>query len=189
MKNKKYIPFTQQPYCCVSACLQMVMYRHDIPLVEQEDLAYELGLIVPKEDAILFQKVRTSEKRPISGWGTQIQNPKYEINKVLSKLGIRLRVNAMTDIDSIEQLRQILSEVIEYDKDALLCFDYGTLWQLEYSNGGHVCVFDKLEGDTVWLVDPERNVPKSRKVDIHQLYKAIISHGRENMTGVWIVQK
>lgn len=86
--NSRYIPLTQQPYCCVPACFQMIMYRHGIPLVPQEELAYELGLIVPEKDTYLFGKVRSGEK-PSSGWGTQIQKDEYDPNKVFKSLVFR----------------------------------------------------------------------------------------------------
>ncbi len=48
-KDSRYIPFSQQPYCCVPTSIQMVMYRHNIPLVPAEELGYHLGLTVPKD--------------------------------------------------------------------------------------------------------------------------------------------
>lgn len=184
-KTKKYIPFTQQRYCCVPTCLAMVMYRRGIPLIPIEDLGYALGLTVPEEDLWLFDKARTGE-RPSAGWGTRIQEPEFEINKVLKSIDIPLSVEVDTDIKSLEDLRQKLQAVQDADGDALLCFDYGKLWNEDIS-GGHVCVFHGLDGDDVWMIDPERNVPKNRKVSLAKLYEAIDFHGPENSCGVWRV--
>lgn len=60
--KSRYIPFTQQEYCCVPACIQMVMYKNSIPLVSQEDIGNALGLTVPEEDAYLFKSPQTGEK-------------------------------------------------------------------------------------------------------------------------------
>src|SRR5690348_16786908 len=90
--TSRYIPFTQQPYCCVGACLQMVMYRRGIPLLPQEDISYAFGLTVPAADAHLFKKVYTGPK-PASGWGTRIEHPDFEINKALQALKIPLKVD------------------------------------------------------------------------------------------------
>jgi len=187
--TKKYIPLTQQRYCCVPTCLQMVMYRRGIPLQPAEDIAYALGLTVPEEDARLFSKVRTGE-RPPAGWGTQIYKPEFEINKVLKEINIPLRVGVDTDIKSVEELRTKLQAVQDADGDALLCFDYGKLWDEDFT-GGHVCVFDGLDddGESVWMVDPERNVPKHRKASLQKLFEAIDFHGPANSCGIWPITK
>lgn len=185
--DSRYTPFVQQKYCCVAACLQMVMYRHGVPLIAQEDLAYELGLTVPEENVHLYARVRTGEK-PKAGWGTQIQAPKYEVNKALRKLNIPLRVAIKTDIKSEYELRDILDSIQKSDGDALVCFDYGVLWNLD-KRGGHVCVFDWLENKDIWLVDPEYNVPKYRKTNLSQMYKAINFHGTKNICGIWVITK
>lgn len=188
MQHGRYIPFTQQRYCCVPACLQMVMYRHGIPLLPQEDMAYALGLTVPKEDAHLFNQVRTG-KRPSAGWGTRIYEPEFEINKVLKEIRIPLCVDVDTNIRTLDELRVKLQAVQDADGDALICFDYGTLWD-EDIRSGHVCVFDRLEGDAVWIVDPTATAgPKHRKADLHKLLKAIDFHGSHNSCGVWTVDK
>lgn len=185
--NAKYIPLTQQKYCCVPTCISMIMYRRNIPLIPIESLGYALGLTVPEEDAHLFDKVRTGQ-RPTAGWGTRIYEPEFEINKVLRSLEIPLRVTVDTSIGSVDELRQKLQAAQDTDGDALLCFDYGVLWNLDIK-GGHVCVFHGLDGDNMWMIDPERSVPKNRKVSLVQLYKAIDFHGPANSCGVWKVEK
>lgn len=186
MSTSRYIPFVQQPYCCVAACLQMVMYRHDIPLISQEALAYDMGLTVPEEDAGLFAKVRTGEK-PASGWGTQIQKPEYDINVVLAKHNIPLSVEIDTSVLTEELLQAKLQAIQDKDGDALLCFDYRVLWGGEPGQG-HVCVFDRIDGNDIWIVDPERNVPKNRKTSISHLAKAMNFHGPENTCGIWEIK-
>lgn len=183
---QKYVPLTQQKYCCVPACLSMVMYRHNIPLISIEDLGYALGLTVPEEDSWLFSGARNGE-RPPAGWGTRINEPEFEINKVLRKLNIPLEVLIDKSIASIEDLRSHLHAVQDVNSDALLCFDYGTLWDLDVKNG-HVCVFDRIDGDDVWLIDPERNVPKHRKTSLVKLFAAMDFHGAENTCGIWSIQ-
>jgi Peptidase_C39 like family len=189
--KSRYIPFTQQPYCCVPACLQMVMYRRGIPLLPQEDIANELGLVVPKEDLHLFEKARTGE-RPPSGWGTQIGEQKYEINKALSRLEVPLKAALIkTDvIQSAQNLQNEIANALQAGKDVLVCFSYGKLWNTD-SMGGHVCVIDRIENDTVWLVDPGQNVPKHRQVNIDSLYEAIKYHADENKAqapGLWVIE-
>ena len=80
----KYKKITQKPYCCCGACLEMILNRHKITNKGQEDIAYELGLVVPEKDENLFKKARIEEK-PIAGYGTQIQKEEYSINNTPPK--------------------------------------------------------------------------------------------------------
>lgn len=177
----------QQPYCCVPTCFQIVMYRRGIPLLPQDVLAYQMGLTVPKKDSYLFSKVRTGSK-PSSGWGTQIQKREFNPNTVFPKLGIPLSIEQsfIKGFKDPEDLRSLLIDIQNKDGDALLCFDYGKLWGLP-RRGGHVCVFDRIEGDNVYIVDPERSVPKYRQANLEKLYAAMNFHGDDNSTGVWRV--
>lgn len=183
---KNYVAFTQQPYLCVAACLQMILYRRGIALPEQETIANELGLIVPAEDMYLFAHARTGN-RPSSGWGTQIQDERYSMQNLFDKNGWALTFKRYSDITSAEVVRKKLLEVqASDDMDAMICFDYGVLRGTETS-GGHVCVFDRIEGETVHMIDPERNVPKRRIATLRQLYTAMDSHGAQNAAGIWIM--
>lgn len=181
---RKYLPITQQPYCCVTACLQMVMYRRGINLIEQEDIAYELGLTVPKNDVHLFKKARTGQK-PSSGWGTQIQKEEFSVPKFFKNHNILLNFSIKNDFADASELRNYLNSHLGDDVDVMLCFDYGVLWETDH-RGGHVCIMESIDGDEIVLVDPERNVPKRRIVKIDKLYKAIDFHGPHNSTGVWL---
>lgn len=187
--KSRYIPFTQQRYLCVPTCLQMIMYRHGIPLQSAEDIGYALGLTVPEDDLRLFSegKARTGE-RPSAGWGTQIYKPEFEINKVLRSLDIPLHVDVDTDVTSPQNLRGKLQKVQDADGDALVCFDWGKLWDRD-ERAGHLSVFDRLDGEDIWIVDPERNSPKHRKVSLQKLYEAIRFHGPKNSAGVWVITK
>lgn len=188
MKHR-YIPFVQQPYCCVPACFQAIMYKHGLPLLPQEELANELGLVVPEADTHMFNNVRSGQK-PSSGWGTQVQKEEYSPNRVFRKLGIQLkfRIVSNKDLGGPAGLKNLLHEIEISDQDALLCFDYGNLWNTQ-SNGGHVCVFDRIKGNQVYIIDPERNVPKYRATTIDKLFDAMDSHGEYNAAGVWIIEK
>jgi hypothetical protein len=163
----------------------MVMERRGIAGISQDELGYALGLTVPEDEAGDYTKVRTGDK-PSSGWGTQIQNPDFEINKSLSNLSIPLMVEVDTDIKSSEDLRGKLQAVQDTDGDALICFDWGKLWD-EDVVAGHVCVFDQIEGDEVQMVDPQPHVPKLRTTTVQKLFESMEFHGPANMAGIWNV--
>ena len=92
-KDSRYVPLTQQNWCCVPTCIQMIMLKHEVPLLAAEFLGYHLGLIVPEQELKYFWNARTG-KRPSSGWGTQIGNQKYEPNLVFEKLNIPLKMSS-----------------------------------------------------------------------------------------------
>src|SRR6187401_2529326 len=90
-QDTRYVPFTQQSYCCVPTSIQMIMYRNGIPLIPLEELGYRLGLTVPPEDADLFYKPRVSDSPPsTAGYGTQIAKEDFAPNKVFEELDIPL---------------------------------------------------------------------------------------------------
>lgn len=94
---------------------------------------------------------------------------------------------ASKDFKSPDDLGELLKDVQSKDGDALLCFDYGKLWGLDYS-GEHVCVFNSIDDKEVAIIDPEKNVPKLRTTTLENLYKAMEFHGDHNSTGVWLLK-
>ena len=51
-----------------------------------------------------------------------------------------------------------------------------------------MCVFDRIEGDTVWMIDPEQNVPKFRAVPVEKLYRALKKHGADAFNGLILLE-
>lgn len=187
----RYIPLTQQEYCCVPTCMQMVMYKHGIPLVPAEELGYHLGLVVPPEKARLFIKVRTSETPPASGYGTQIYLPEYEPNKAFKKLGIPLSfsMKPITEIKTAEQLLEELETAESKDKDVLLCFNHGALIDDPSRDWGHLCVFDRMVDGQIRIIDPSPNQPKWRLVSAEKMLEAMKIHGkRKTAAGLWYLE-
>lgn len=183
--KSRYIAFTQQPYCCAPTSLQMVMYRRNIPLIDQEDIGYELGLIVPEEDKHFFGRVRTGE-RPPAGWGTQIYRPQFNINKALKRLNVpfQVRIHSIDKFETAEKLKKFLQDAQKANGDVLLCYENSIIWDRE-NKSGHVVVFDYIEGDDVWVVDPNAKDPKRHKIPIQILYKAMLEHGVKRSAGCW----
>jgi hypothetical protein len=182
---KRYIPFTQQRYCCVGASLQSVIERRGYKLIAQEELAAKLGLIVPEEDSYLLPHARTGQ-RPSAGYGTQINEPQYNPNTVFTELGYPLSFEIILP-NTADGLSEMLHRVQDSDDDALLCFDYGELWDTG-NQGGHVCVFASISGGAVTMIDPVANVPKFREASVGRLFKAMDVHGERNSAGIWLIK-
>ncbi len=182
----RYVPLTQQRWCCVPTCIQIVMLRHKIPLLSAELIGSKLGLIVPGEDKKYFWNARTGEKPP-AGYGTQAGKPLFSPNRALKSLGIPLNmtwtlIGKLEDYDSfIEYLSKI-----DYTKDYLVCYDWGTLFDQEYE-GGHVCVLDTidLQNESITIIDPDYNAPKWREVSTRKMHAAMLKHGKSKSGGFW----
>ncbi|MBL8159253.1 hypothetical protein JNJ66_02245 [Candidatus Saccharibacteria bacterium] len=186
--DSRYIPFTQQSYCCVPTSIQMIMYRNGIPLIPAEELGHHLGLTVPPEEKELFYDVRTLDTPPsTAGYGTQIFRQEYEPNKIFAKLGIPLTFSLKLAAEFTDEasLLKELQEIEAADEDALLCFNHGVMRGEYQPNSGHVTVFDRVIDGKVRLVDASWKQPKWRLVEPSLLLDAIKQHGNKNSGGVW----
>lgn len=190
-KDSRYIPLTQQRWCCVPTCIQMVMLRHGIPLIPAELIAHYLGLIVPEEELKYFWEGRTGEK-PHAGWGTQINKEEFSPNQAFKVLNIPLQMqfNLIDNFSDTEVFKEYLGIIEKEDKNVLVCYDWGTLFDVDY-RGGHVCVIDRvyLDKGNMRIIDPEYKAPKWRVVGIDKMFKAMIQHGAANSGGFWKLEK
>lgn len=189
----RYVPLTQQIYCCVPACLQMIMLKHQIPLVAAEILGHHLGLVVSPHAQDLFYNVATSEHPPAAGYGTRLHLEAYDPNVALASLGIALHITFHSiHTEAQEQsLRTCFEQAEHHDRDVLLCFDAGTL-SGHACHYGHVCVFDRLLAGSptrVQMIDPEPHQPKWRSVLLHDLVRAMMAHRTVNLGGFWEVER
>lgn len=186
--DSRYVPFTQQDYCCVPTSIQMIMYRNNIPLIPAEELGYHLGLTIPPDVVGLFYQPRISDMPPsTAGYGTQIYNPEYEPNKIFKKLGLPLSFDKKlaNEIQDEQALLSELQKVENSDADALLCFNHGVMRGKYESNSGHVVVFDRIIDGKVRIVDASWKHPKWRLIEPSLLLDAIKQHGNENSGGIW----
>ena len=188
-KDSRYVPLTQQKWCCVPTCIQMIMLRHKITLIPAELLGYEMGLIVPKEDEKLFCKVRTG-KMPPAGYGTQEANPKFDPNIAFKRLKIPLKFSR-NFINNFSDYRSFLKYLKNFDnsKDVMACFDWGTLFDKSH-HGGHVCLIDKIdmEKKKVRLIDPSPKYSKWTIVSMKKLFKAMKFHEAKKSGGFWEIE-
>jgi hypothetical protein len=185
--DSRYIPMTQQRWCCVPACFWMIMYRHGIPLVPQEELGYHLGLILPKDALANYWNARTGMKPP-SGYGTRIFMPRYNPNKVFVKLDIPLKMiyHPINKFKDLHEFKMYLASIEPGGKDVIACFNYGVLHDGNYE-GGHVMVIDRvsLADDEIRTIDPLYEMPKWQIHKISKLKEAMEAHGPNTMAGFW----
>ena len=175
----------QKPYCCVPTCITMVLDRRKISHGSQDEIGYELGLTVPKEKAHLYTKVRTV-KKPIAGWGTQVNKKQYSINSFFKKNKIGLKETYFF-VKDISGVREFIISNIKSNKDIIVCFNNKKL----HGRGdwGHVSLIQGIEKNIVSLVDPGKDVPKIRKVKLDRLIEAMEHHGKERSGGFWLISE
>lgn len=178
----KYQKVTQKPFCCVGACLEMVLQRRGIEDYEQEQIAGELGLIVPEEykDELPTAKVG---KMPVAGYGTQIQEEQYSINHFFRKYRLNLR-ETYRYITDITKAKKFLAD--KADQDVLIIFHCATLYDNPKADWGHMVLLDHIQGDQVVIQEngKKRNI---ETVELAKLLHAIEVHGRENGAGFYVI--
>lgn len=188
--DSRYVPFTQQKECCVPACFQMIMYKHGIPLLPQELIGYELGLVVPDQYADRFWNPRTGKPHS-SGYGTNVGEGKDKVdpNIAFKKLGIPLQVKFkyIDEFDNFNEFKSYIEDFVEKDKDVIACFDWGTFSGNKDHKWGHVCLIDWVENDRIRLIDPGYNEPKWEMVSAKLFFGSMKAHTRENAAGFWEV--
>lgn len=190
--DSRYIPFTQQPSCCVPTCIQMVMYRNGIPLRPAEEIGYHLGLVVPPDRSSLFCNVRTVAETPPAGYGIQMHIPEYEPNAAFARMDIPLSfsVEPITGFSSATKVLKRLREHERDDLDVLVAFNLGALLDDPSLNEAHhACVFDRILDGRVRLIDPSFHAPKWRIFEAEQLFAAMQKHVSSDWGGIWLLKK
>ncbi len=179
----KYHKITQETYCCVGACMEMILNRRKINNKGQIDIACDLGLIVPEKYKDIYPKAIIGEK-PKSGYGTQIQKEEYSINNFFRKNNINL-VEEFHFIDNVQYAKQFLLE--NKENDILICCHCATLYDSPHANWGHMVLFDSINDDEVTILDPsdKRNY---ETININKLIKAITIHGINNGAGFYLIK-
>jgi hypothetical protein len=183
--DSRYVPFVQQPYCCGPACLQMVLYKNNLPLVSQEQIGAELGLVIPPEAKDAFFNADVRDKPVVgSGYGTRIQDSEFGLDKLIEKQNwpFNFSVELASAFPDETSFIARLKELVAADTDVLVCFqnDHGT---------GHICVLDIVGSDTVRVMDPAQSYPKWRSMSYADIYGRVKAHGDDNYGGIWILVK
>jgi len=191
-QDSRYVPFTQQPSCCVPTCIQMVMYRHGIPLRPAEEIGYHLGLVVAPDRARLFSGVRTSTEKPSAGYGIQMHLPEYAPNAAFARLGIPLHfsIEPVSGLSSADELLERLREHEKANHDVIVAFNLEALLDDPALDGvHHACMFDRIVDGRVRLIDPSFHAPKWRIFDAKELFTAMKKHISPEWGGIWLLTK
>ena len=181
----RYHPITEKSYCCVPAVLQMIQERRGMGSMTQDEIGWELGLIVPPCSKAQFTKVRTGPE-PKAGYGTQTAKPEYCIENYSHRHRLLLSMTK-TLPPSLEEMISIIEEALEQDDDIIVCYRSRHLFgdgDLEHAS--LIESFNKA-GDRVTVVDPAIDAPRIRSTTPVRLFDTILNHGTSASSGLWIV--
>ena len=180
----KYTHISQKPYCCVPACVQMILRRRKMPIFGQTDIAYDLGVVLPPKDRYLLPKSHRGLK-PKSGWGTRIDLKKYSLTAFFKRHGFPLHEKYFSAkrFLSTKQFKKFLLENIGKGNDLLVCFNSPLLYHREGS-WGHASLIEEVEEESVTLRDPKPQYKLARRVLLNDLLAALKNHYHG---GIWVV--
>lgn len=183
----RYDPITEKPYCCVPAVLQMIQARRGLRSMSQDEIGWELGLIVPPEKKSEFTKVRTGSK-PRAGYGTQTSKPEFSIERYFDHKHLPLSITRVPP-SSLNELISTIEAAFAQDNDIVLCFNS----QLLFGDGDveHVSLIEEFNKNSgrVTVVDPEIGSPKRRITMISEVFKTIQNHNVSEIGGLWIISE
>jgi hypothetical protein len=163
----------------------MIEVRRGVTVLSQDDIGYELGLIVPPEVASQFEKVSTGAE-PRTGYGTQTSKNKFSIELFFRRHHPEFNFKHTTP-STLAEHRQILEQCKSPSVDLIICYNSQKL----FGDGDpeHTSLIESydLSNDRIAIVDPAIGVPKLRKTSAKKLFDVIRSHELSNIAGFWIV--
>ena len=99
----------------------MIQARRGLPSMAQDEIGWELGLIVPPEMKSTFKKVRTGLK-PRAGYGTQTSRPEFSIERYFRRNQLPLSFTSVSPVSG-KQMISTLDSAFGQDGDIVLCFN------------------------------------------------------------------
>lgn len=178
----KYKIIKQKPYCCVGACMEMILNRRNISNKGQVSIACDLGLIVPLSYKDIYPHALIGDK-PNAGYGTQIQKEKYSLNNFFKNNNLDLTMEYFF-LTSSKDIKKFLIDNNLHD--ILICLYGEILYDEKEANWGHMVLFEGMENDLVFLADTYKN--RQIRMSIVKLAKAIKVHGKNNGGGFYLIK-
>lgn len=180
----RYKHISQKPYCCVPASISMILRRRGIKPPPQEEIAYELGVILPSDQKHLLPK-SYSGKKPKAGFGTRINLKKYSLTSFFKKHNYPLKERYIPaeKLKTEKIFLDFLQKNIKERNDQLVCFNQGYL-KGNKESWGHCAVVASVGESTITMCDPDPKQKRLRRVPKSKLYRAIKNHYKG---GIWVI--
>ena len=181
----RYDPITEKPYCCVPAVLQMILTRRGLPCTTQDDIGWDLGLIVPPEAVPEFTAVRTGPM-PRAGYGTRTSKPEFSIENYFDRRRLPLSITSVSPA-SLDALTSTIAAAFVQGDDIVICFNSRTL----FGDGDieHVALIESVAIDSghVTVIDPAIGASERRNTTIAAIFETIRHHDASEIGGMWII--
>jgi hypothetical protein len=158
-KKFKYRPIMQLPHCCVSATLQMILYRRGLDILTQEEIGANLGLRMPMRMRELFsdERIEWLPDDSKENFGTQIRKKGCGINYFFKRKGIPLRISKLRKMKSVDNIENFLQENMNDNNDIISSYNAWLKSKGKYKYVGHFALVEKVDfkNKKVLLCDPE----------------------------------
>jgi hypothetical protein len=183
---KNYTAITQLPYCCVATCIQMILYRRGLHILDQESIATELGLRIPEKVRKYFHNTDgrvkiVSDNSP--NMGTQIFEEQYSIPNFFKKQEIPLDFSVQYFFDSPVELKEFL-DAQSIEDDIMIRLHSSVLG--DNPGIGHMVLFEGLENHMVYLADPLP--PMLKAVTLQELWEGMNTSKDEVRRGLFLIK-
>lgn len=184
-QKPKYFPLIQKPMLCNVTCLQMILYRRGFGLFVQEDMAYEMGLTLPKEHLECFSNpFKAADKKWTKNFWLELAENR--VNTFFKNHNLPLKAKVYFKHE-IEDVTKFISDNIKNNNDMWIMVAnevvYGT-------KGGHDIVIQAIDTSarTITIIDPSWRRKQVREEDLDKIFDAMDKKwGRER--GFVIISK
>ena len=153
----------------------------------QEDVAYDLGVVLPPKDRHLLPKSHNVPK-PKAGYGTRIYISRFSLTSFFKKHRYPLKEQYISAkiFRNVEEFRNYLHKNVEESNDQMICFN----WRILKKNRGivgHCILVERVGEKAIYLHNPgfghSRDV---MHVSIRDLFNATRKHYKG---GIWVISR
>lgn len=186
-----YVPLIQKPTCCAVTCLQMILFRNECGLFDQERLAITFGVKILAKDAAAFGTEMPIMTHANFDEGIQTVEAEERINAFFKTMAPELRAKCFKS-SSVDSLTDFLNTHLRANHDIWAEYHAQEIHSTDgnrgnYIHDGLIESLDLTNGRAV-VIDP---MPKHRQrlvVSLDTLERAISTqYGRE--TGFVVIEK
>ncbi|MFH1544606.1 MAG: C39 family peptidase [archaeon] len=166
-----YLFHPQQPFCCVPACIQMILATNTIRIPSQEFIAKHLDFRIPKKHRRDFKGDYTVKEKPKRGYG--VQQTEENINAFLSKNGFPLKAKRHL-ISGIKNPEKFIEENLRKGNYLMPIFN---LEVLGGKKEGHAVLIISFNPKTkkVRIADPAKKKNRIRLLDLSRIVEGMSS--------------
>jgi hypothetical protein len=185
--NPPYKPLVQMKLCCLPCSVLWILHRRGY-WIDQERIAKELRIRLPKKDMKLFnEKMLLRKKRESPGACQIIGKDAYLVDRMFKNHRIPLKMTTFR-ISKVDDPKKFVTYNIRKGNDIMLSFNWKGLGGKH--NRGHVVVVSEITpGGIVTIGDPSQVNSKFWKVPLSRIVKAMDSRYDGHERGFYIFSK